>query len=504
MPSSLVSRARRLRTKKSDLVDELEKLEHRLAETYSAPTDVGSKLLLEAIEHLEEGLAVFDAEDRLVLCNKKYLSDFTEEFRLGMHLEDVVRAAVEKSYFATDGLSDEELVRQRLNAFETDKADHEMRLANGDWISIRHYKTPDGGTVLLRFDVSELKQAVERIRESEERLRSFAASANDAIISIDRNATVIAWNRGAERIFGYSEVEMVGQNLDLLIPDDLYSLHVAGVKRASVDGKHKYDDKPVEIRGLRKGGEEFPLEMSLSHWSIDGAYFFSGIIRDITEKKEADELLQLAKAETENLLLRVLPAEVVERMHKGEVNIADRFDEATVLFSDLVGFTKISALLSPQKLVENLNALFSRFDALAAANGVEKVKTIGDAYMAVGGVPKYFEGHAEAMADMALSMLVAVEEINTGIDPKFQIRIGLQTGPVVAGIIGEHRFLYDIWGDTVNMAARFESYSEPGRIHISTEMADILEPKFELESRGNMDIRGKGKVHSYFLNGRKR
>ena len=196
----------------------------------------------------------------------------------------------------------------------------------------------------------------------------------------------------------------------------------------------------------------------------------------------------MAKAETENLLLRVLPAEVVERMHKGEVNIADRFDEATVLFSDLVGFTKISALLSPQKLVENLNALFSRFDALAAANGVEKVKTIGDAYMAVGGVPKYFEGHAEAMADMALSMLVAVEEINTGIDPKFQIRIGLQTGPVVAGIIGEHRFHYDIWGDTVNMAARFESYSEPGRIHISTEMADILEPKFELESRGNTNL----------------
>ena len=225
--------------------------------------------------------------------------------------------------------------------------------------------------------------------------------------------------------------------------------------------------------------------------------------RDITEKKEAEAQLQAAKAETETLLLRVLPAEVVERMHAGEANIADRFDEATVLFSDLVGFTKISARLSPKQLVENLNALFLRFDALAVSHGVEKVKTIGDAYMAVGGVPKPRAKHAEAVADMALGMLTAIEEVNAEIEPKFQIRIGLQTGPVVAGIIGEHRFLYDIWGDTVNVAARFESYSEPGRIHVTAEVADILAPNFELESRGVMDIRGKGKVQTYFLNGRR-
>lgn len=501
MPCSPTSRDSRLKMKKVDLVDEIEALEHRFAA--AVPADRETRLFLDAVEHLEEGLAVFDADDQLVLCNDKYLSEFTDSFEPGMHLEDLVRIAIEKNYFATDGVSAEEVLRQRLVAFRTKDAEHEMRLANGDWISFRHYKMPDGGTVLLRLDISELKRAAERIRESEERLRSFAASANDAIISIDSEATVIAWNSGAERIFGYSEKEMVGQNLDLLIPNDLYDLHVAGVKRASVDGKHKYDDRPVEIRGLRKGGEEFPLEMSLSHWSIEGKYFFSGIIRDITEKKEAEAQLQAAKAETETLLLRVLPAEVVERMHAGEANIADRFDEATVLFSDLVGFTKISARLSPKQLVENLNALFLRFDALAVSHGVEKVKTIGDAYMAVGGVPKPRAKHAEAVADMALGMLTAIEEVNAEIEPKFQIRIGLQTGPVVAGIIGEHRFLYDIWGDTVNVAARFESYSEPGRIHVTAEVADILAPNFELESRGVMDIRGKGKVQTYFLNGRR-
>ncbi len=497
------SRDRRLKMKKADLVDEIEALERRVDGAETAPADLQNKFLLEAIEYLEEGLAIYDADDRLLVCNDKYLGEYTDGFEPGMRLEDVVRAAVDKNYFAREGLSADAVVARRLAAFREGDAEHEVRLANGDWMSFRHYDMPDGGTVLLRLDISELKRAVERIRESEEHLRSFADSANDAIISIDSNATIVAWNKGAERIFGYSEEEMVGKNLDQLIPDDLYGLHVEGVKRASIKGEHKYADKPVEIRGLRKNGEVFPLEMSLSHWSIQDEFYFSGIIRDITDKKAAEVALQSAKAETENLLLRVLPAEVVERMHRGEDSIADRFDAATVLFSDLVGFTKISASLSPQQLVENLNALFSRFDTLAADLGVEKVKTIGDAYMAVGGVPKPIENHVEAMAEMALGMLAAVEEINTGIDPKFQMRIGLQTGPVVAGIIGEHRFLYDIWGDTVNMAARFESYSEPGRIHVSAEMADILAPRFELESRGIMNIRGKGEIETYFLNGRK-
>ncbi len=501
-----MSRGQRHSMKKAELIDEIEALERRLAvadKLADAPGAKENNLLIEAIEYMEEGLAIFDAQDRLVFSNDKYRSAFADTFEPGMRIEDVVQAAVTQGYFATDGVSDDEIVRQRLEAFESDAAEHEMRLANGAWISFRHYKTPEGSTILLRLDISDSKRAVERIRESEERLRSFAASANDAIISIDSDAAVIAWNRGAEQIFGYSEAEMIGQKLDKLIPGDFHEQHIAGVKRASIDGKHKYDDKPVEIRGMRRGGEEFPLELSLSHWSIDGAFYFSGIIRDITEKKEAETALQEAKAETENLLLRVLPAEVVERMHNGEATIADRFDTATVLFSDLVGFTKISARLSPKQLVENLNALFSRFDALTAIHGVEKVKTIGDAYMAVGGVPRAIENHAQSVADLALGMLTAVEDINADIDPKFQIRLGLQTGPVVAGIIGEHRFLYDIWGDTVNMAARMESYSEPGHIHITADLAEILAPDYVLESRGDLDIRGKGKVKTYFLKGRK-
>ena len=159
--------------------------------------------------------------------------------------------------------------------------------------------------------------------------------------------------------------------------------------------------------------------------------------------------------------------------------------------------------MAPHQLVQNLNALFRSFDQLASDLGVEKVKTIGDAYMAVAGVPEPRPGHVTAMAEMALGMMDALERFNEDHDPPFRMRVGLQTGPVAAGIIGSHRFLYDIWGDTVNMAARFESYCEPDRIHVTAEVCRLLEREFDLEPRGVMDIRGKGKVETFFLNGRR-
>ena len=360
-----------------------------------------------------------------------------------------------------------------------------------------------GGTFSIRLNTTPLKRAEEHLRQSEERYRSVSKTANDAIISIDGQGEVISWNRGAAQIFEYSEPEMIGRSLECLMPEEFYGMHIAGLERASTTGEHKYSDKPVELKGQRKNGDVFPMEMSLSHWSVDNSYYFTGIIRDITEKKEAARALQEAKEEAEELLHRILPKTIVERVHGGEAVIADQFDEATVLFSDLVGFTRISANMSPQHLVRNLNELFRAFDELASELGVEKVKTIGDAYMAVAGVPEPDPNHATAMALMALGMLDALHRFNENYDPPFQMRIGIQTGPVAAGIIGSHRFLYDIWGDTVNMAARFESYSEPDRIHVTAEMAHLLQPDFMVEPRGIMDIRGKGEVETFFLNGRR-
>jgi len=212
--------------------------------------------------------------------------------------------------------------------------------------------------------------------------------------------------------------------------------------------------------------------------------------------------LEQEKKKSEELLLNILPSQIVERINDGEDLIADRYENVTVLFSDLVGFTEISARMGPSELVRSLNSVFSRFDVLAEELGVEKVKTIGDAYMVVAGLPEEKPDHAEAIADMALGMIAVIDEINPALVHPYAIRIGVHSGPVVAGIIGTHKYIYDVWGSTVNIASRYESYSLPDKIHVSAQVARALKKKFKFESRGTLDMRGVGEVETFFLEGR--
>ncbi len=205
-------------------------------------------------------------------------------------------------------------------------------------------------------------------------------------------------------------------------------------------------------------------------------------------------------AKFERLLLSILPKQVIARLNDGETIIADRFGEASVLFADLVGFTRYSARTPPASLVEYLNRLYSEFDALARELGVEKIKTIGDAYMAAAGVPEPRADHGGAIARMALGMIDRLHRVNSDLGCPLQIRIGIHSGPVIAGIIGTHRFIYDLWGDTVNVASRLEAYSLPNRIHVSEETARILAGAFVLEPRGSVDMQGRGRLETYFLN----
>jgi adenylate cyclase len=204
-------------------------------------------------------------------------------------------------------------------------------------------------------------------------------------------------------------------------------------------------------------------------------------------------------AKFERLLLTILPRQVIGRLNHGEVMIADRFEGVSVLFADLVGFTAHSARIRPALLVEYLNRLFSEFDALARELGVEKIKTIGDAYMAVAGLPDPNPDHCAAIAKMALGMIDRLGRVNSHFGWPLQIRIGIHSGPVVAGIIGTHRFIYDVWGDTVNVASRLEAYSLPNRIHVSQDTARHLVGPFALEPRGSIDVRGKGNLETFFL-----
>ncbi|KYC39384.1 adenylate cyclase [Scytonema hofmannii PCC 7110] len=209
--------------------------------------------------------------------------------------------------------------------------------------------------------------------------------------------------------------------------------------------------------------------------------------------------LEVAQDKSEKLLLNILPETIATKLKHQRTTIADNFHEVTVLFADIVGFTELSTSTSPTKLVELLNEIFSKFDKLAELHGVEKIKTIGDAYMAVAGLPIPRSDHAIAMARMALDMQRAIQQYNKDRDSSFRIRIGISTGPVVAGVIGLKKFTYDLWGDTVNTASRMESHGIADCIQVCEVSYDRLKDKFLLEKRGLIPVKGKGKMMTYLL-----
>lgn len=213
------------------------------------------------------------------------------------------------------------------------------------------------------------------------------------------------------------------------------------------------------------------------------------------------EELALEKARAEELLLNVLPAPIAERLKRGQRPIADGFPRVSVLFADIVGFTKMSERVTPSELVERLNRMFSSFDDLADKLKLEKIKTIGDAYMVAGGLHSHEYDHAQMIAEMALGMQRRASEFGREFGEALSIRIGVHTGPVVAGVIGKRKFIYDVWGDTVNTASRMESHSEPGMIHVTEETRQLLKDMYELTPRGEIQVKGKGPMRTWFLLG---
>ena len=211
-----------------------------------------------------------------------------------------------------------------------------------------------------------------------------------------------------------------------------------------------------------------------------------------------------AMAESERLLLNVLPEPVAARLKREQAIIADAHPAVTVLFADIVGFTPLSERLSPEDVVVLLDQVFARWDALAARYGVEKIKTIGDAYMVAGGIPAPRDDHAEAIAEMALAMLPAADRCAAEMGVPLTVRIGIATGPVVAGVIGRAKFIYDLWGDTVNTASRMESHAAPGTIQVSEDLYQRLRDHYDLRPRGTIDVKGKGPMTTYVLVGRTR
>ena len=223
---------------------------------------------------------------------------------------------------------------------------------------------------------------------------------------------------------------------------------------------------------------------------------FNSMTKSIREKTE---LIEQKNAENESLLLNILPSMIAERLKKGEQSIADGFADVTVLFADIVDFTAFSAQMPAAELVSLLNDLFSQFDAASQRHGVEKIKTIGDCYMAVCGLPEPRPDHARVMTEMALDLLRILDEFNRQRGANLQVRIGLNSGPVVAGVIGSTKFIYDLWGDTVNVASRMEASGVPGAIHVTESVYQELCGTYTFEERGLIDLKGKGKLRAWIL-----
>lgn len=219
------------------------------------------------------------------------------------------------------------------------------------------------------------------------------------------------------------------------------------------------------------------------------------VLIDLAEKHK---LIQLEQEKSERLLLNILPRPVADRLKQSPEAIAERFEDVTVLFADIVGFTGLSAQIMPEELVNMLNQVFSLFDHLADRHGLEKIKTIGDAYMAVAGLPMPDPNHAEAAANTALDLR---REISTIAGGQLKVRIGLHTGPVVAGVIGKKKFSYDLWGDTVNLASRMESHGVAGQIQVTEATYQRLQGRYMFEPRGTIAVKGKGEISTYLLMG---
>ena len=243
----------------------------------------------------------------------------------------------------------------------------------------------------------------------------------------------------------------------------------------------------------------FTTTMLALNIAVGGTIVFTLLAVFASQRRDALVALRQEQAKAENLLLNILPRSIADRLKAQPQRIADQFDSASILFADVVDFTPWSEARPPPEVVGYLDRLFSHFDELAERYGLEKIKTIGDCYMVAAGVPTPRPDHAHALALMALDMLEAMRSADEVARVGLQLRVGINSGPVVAGVIGRKRFLYDLWGDAVNTASRMESHGTPGRIQITHATYELLADEFEFEPRGTIAVKGKGEIEAWYL-----
>ena len=343
------------------------------------------------------------------------------------------------------------------------------------------------------------KQAEELLRIAQEKYHSIVENAMEGIFQSTPSAGYISANPALAKLYGYDSPEELMSD----IKNISQQLYVDAERRLEFVAAMEADNAVSGFESMvcRKDGRRIWVSENVRavRDSKGELVYYEGTVSDITERKLAQEALKVQQEQSEKLLLNILPKPIAERLKAQQSTIADSFADVSVLFADIVGFTELSARMSPTELVKRLNVIFSHFDQLAENYGVEKIKTIGDAYMVVGGLPMPRDDHAEAIAQMALGMQAKIAKLCADTGEKLAIRVGINSGPVVAGVIGVSKFTYDLWGDTVNVAARMEATGNAGRIQVTDVTYELLKDKYLFERRGVIPVKGKGNMMTYWL-----
>ncbi|PPT10165.1 Adenylate/guanylate cyclase [Geitlerinema sp. FC II] len=467
----------------------LRKSEAELRALFSAMTDV---------------ITVFDAQGRfvkIVSTNSEVLYSPTED-RIGKSVYEVF-PPTQASIFIRH-------IQRALNTGTTVNLEYSLTVEEREtgapvdvWFAATVSPLPDNCAIWVARNITERKRVLDALREAEEKYRSIFENAAEGIYQTTPEGRVESANPALVRMYGYDSLE----DLQTHLTDVTTQLYVNPRRRAEF------------VAALEEGGAVSDFESQVYRkdksviWTSENArtvrddrgklLYYEGTVQDITKRKEAEEALRAEQEKSESLLLNVLPKSIAEQLKQDRTCIAERFDEATILFADLVNFTSLSAQMSPSKLVDLLNEIFSTFDQFALAYRLEKIKTIGDAYMVAAGLPMPISDHAEAIAEMALEMQWAIGQFKQENGIPFQLRIGINTGPVVAGVIGIRKFTYDLWGDTVNIASRMESQGQVGKIQVTEATYLKLKDRYVLEPRGIVNVKGRGEMMTYWLCDRK-
>jgi len=392
-----------------------------------------------------------------------------------------------------------------LNALNKNGVEFPIELTLGFWSSEgkKYY------SAIIR-DITKRKEIESAINEQNKRFQTISQSDNDAIITSDESKKILSWNRGAEKIFGYKEDEVLNQPIAKIVPARHHVAHDAGMERINNGEPPRVLGNAVELSAIKKNGEEFPVELTLGMWKNNNKIYYSGIIRDITERKETERIIKeqnhqitIERDKSDGLLKNILPEQIISELKATGATEPVKYKEVSILFTDIEGFTHISEKLSNQELVQELNTMFSRFDYISRGMGLEKIKTIGDAYMCAGGLPEKNYSHAVDCVMSAIKFQNYVlkkrkEWKELGKD-YWKIRIGIHTGPVLAGVVGSWKYTYDIWGDSVNIAARMEQSGIANRVNISQSTYEQVKELFSCIHRGKVIAKNKGVMDMYLV-----